>query len=90
MTLAFTKEGNKMVAEFEVDRNFNLHIEKGYGVLNTFQLTTLEGKYAIVRGLCMLASDGVLDEDAEALVYPKKMRIESYANNVKAIVTFGV
>lgn len=37
----------------------------------------------------MPANDGVLDEDAEALVYPKKMRIESYANDVKAIVTFG-
>ena len=88
MTLTFTQEGDKMVAEFEVSSNFNLHIEKGFGSLVTKQNTTADGEYDVVRGLSMKHEDTVLDCDAEALVYPKRMRIETYAKKVKASVTF--
>ena len=78
MKLTFLKDGNKWVAEVEVNADFNLHIEKGAGSLSVAQTSVPGGKYDNVPSLRMSPEDSALDKDVTALLYPKTIRIEAY------------
>ena len=78
MELTFIKDGNKWVAEVEVNADFNLHIEKGAGSLSVAQTSVPGGKYDNVPSLRMSPEDSALDKDVTALLYPKTIRIEAY------------
>lgn len=77
MELTFISDGNKWVAEVEVNADFNLHIEKGAGSLSVLQTSVPGGKYDNVPSLYMDTIDGTLDKDVTALLYPKTLRIEA-------------
>lgn len=78
MELTFLKDGNKWVAEVEVNADFNLHIEKGAGSLSVSQTSVPGGKYDNVPSLRMSPEDSTLDKDVTALLYPKTIRIDAY------------
>lgn len=78
MELTFLNDGNKWVAEVEVNADFNLHIEKGAGSLSVAQTSVPGGKYDNVPSLRMSPEDSALDKDVTALLYPKTLRIEAY------------
>lgn len=78
MELTFLQDGNKWVAEVEVNADFNLHIEKGAGSLSVAQTSVPGGKYDNVPSLRMSPEDSALDKDVTALIYPKTIRIEAY------------
>ena len=78
MELTFLKDGNKWVAEVEVNADFNLHIEKGAGSLSVAQTSVPGGKYDNVPSLRMSPEDSALDKDVTALIYPKTIHIEAY------------
>ena len=78
MELTFLKDGNKWVAEVEVNADFNLHIEKGAGSLSVAQTSVPGGKYDNVPSLRMSPEDSALDKDVTALIYPKTIRIDAY------------
>lgn len=77
MELTFVKDGNKWVAEVEVNGDFNLHVEKGNGTLAVLQSSVAGGKYDNIRSLYMDAIDGTMDKDVTALIYPKYLLIEA-------------
>lgn len=77
MELTFLNDGNKWVAEVEVNGDFNLHIEKGAGPLFVAQSSVPGGKYDYVHSLRMAIEDATLDKDVTALIYPKSIRIEA-------------
>ena len=81
MELTFLKDGNKWVAEVEVNADFNLHIEKGSGSLSVSQTSVPGGKYDNVPSLRMSPEDSALDKDVTALLYPKTIRIEAYTKD---------
>lgn len=88
MELVFNKQGNKYVAEFEVNNDFNLHIKKPEGgSLLMMQRGISEGNYDIVNSVKMAYGDTVLDVDVTALVYPKYLKLESSTENISGIVT---
>lgn len=89
MELAFTKDGNKWIANIEATGDFNLHIEKGAGALSVLQTSVAGGKYDNVRSLYMSMDDATMDKDVTALIYPKYLRIESYTHDAPiGVVTF--
>ena len=77
MELTFIKDGNKWVAEVEVNSDFNLHIEKGAGPLFVAQTSVPGGKPDYVSSLRMAPEDATMDKDVTALVYPKTLLIEA-------------
>ena len=77
MELTFLKDGNKWVAEVEVNADFNLHIEKGAGSLFVAQTSVPGGGYDYVSSLRMAPEDATMDKDVTALVYPKTLLIEA-------------
>ena len=81
MELTFLKDGNKWVAEVEVNADFNLHIEKGAGSLSVLQTSVPGGKYDSVPSLRMAPEDSALDKDVTALLYPKTLLIEAYTKD---------
>lgn len=87
MELNFEKQGTKWVAEFEVTGDFNLHIEREEkGFLFVQQRTTPDGEYDSVNGANFSPSDGVIDMDFVALVYPKYIKVVSEAEVTRAVV----
>lgn len=77
MELTFVKDGNKWVTEFEVNGDFNLHIEKGNGSLSVLQSSVAGGKYDNTPSLYMSLEDATMDKDVTALIYPKTLLIEA-------------
>lgn len=76
--IQFTKQGNTYVAEFEVNADFNLHIEKSRsGYLYMQQRTSNVGQFDSVKNFQILDSDYIIDCDFSALIYPKQIRIVS-------------
>lgn len=78
MELTFVKDGDKWVTEFEVNGDFNIHIEKGKGSLAVLQTTVAGGHYDSVSSLYMASDERTMDKDATALIYPKTLRIEAH------------
>lgn len=87
MELAFIKEGSKWVAEFEVKKDFNLHIEReGNGGLFINQRTD-GGEYDLVDDFDHQGAQSVIDYGAKALVYPKFIKVVSEVEPTFASVT---
>ena len=84
MELTFTKAGGLYVAEFTVEGDFNIHIEKDAGNIRILQSSVQDGQYDYVRNANINANDGVIDFDFTALVYPKYIRVESKVMPTKA------
>ena len=87
MEINFFQNGNYYVAEFEVNTEFNLHIERDFGrKLYIYQCTSEGGDYALVNDFCNKNNQNVIDIDFTALVYPKRIKIVSDAEPTYATV----
>ena len=75
--IQFTKQGKTYVAEFEVNADFNLHIEKSQSGYLYMQQRSTSGKWDSVRNFQATDSDYIVDYDFTALVYPKQIRLVS-------------
>ena len=89
MDLNFELSGNKWIAEFEANADFNLHIERQpVGDIYLYQKTA-GSQYDIVKEFGYYrGGDAILDLDFVALVYPKWIKIECDSKPTTAIVTF--
>lgn len=86
--LTFNEVGSKYVAEFSVDGDFNLHIEKPRGgEVFISKSTVFDEGATFVRELKMGDYQGVLDKDFSEVITPKAYRITSSTQYVKAVVT---
>ena len=89
MELDFQKNGQKYVATFEVNSDFNLHIEKKRGEMYIYQKSTPIGEYDSVSMPLISQLDEVFDSDFTALVYPKYIKIVCTTEPTMAIVTMA-
>lgn len=90
MVLNFTKDGDKYVAEFNADANFNLHIERNEGgFLFVNQRTTQSGRHDSVNGASFGYDDPVVDVDFVGAIYPKNILVVSQVMPTMAEVTFA-
>lgn len=89
MELTFIKEDNRYVAEFKVESDFALHIEKPDGGIGISQKSVEDGKYDYVRSLNVSLYDKVIDVDVIGLIYPKWIKVESSVMPTMAKVIFA-
>ena len=87
MNLEFIKVGNEWVAEFKVESDFNLHVEKGVGNISISQSSVEGGAYDYVKQLSNAPLDKVVDIDFVGVIYPKYIKIECATLPTLAIVT---
>lgn len=88
--IQFTKQGKTYVAEFEVNADFNLHIEKSQSGYLYMQQRSTSGKWDSVRNFQATDSDYIIDYDFTALVYPKQIRLVSeYAPTMCVLTSDG-
>ena len=87
MNLEFIKVGNAYVAEFKVEADFNLHIEKGVGNISISQSSVEGGAYDYIRQLSNAPLDKVVDIDFVGAIYPKWLKITSTTLPTLAVVT---
>lgn len=88
--IQFTKQGKNYVAEFEVNADFNLHIEKSQSGYLYMQQRSTSGKWDSVRNFQATDSDYIVDYDFTALVYPKQIRLVSeYAPTMCVLTSDG-
>lgn len=88
--IQFTKQGKTYVAEFEVNADFNLHIEKSQSGYLYMQQRSTSGKWDSVRNFQATDSDYIVDYDFTALVYPKQIRLVSkYAPTMCVLTSDG-
>lgn len=87
MEIEFTNIDNIWVAEFEVTSDFNLHIERNAeGRLDIYQRTA-GGEYEHIHNTGYLNNKAVYDNDFQALVYPKWIKIKSAVKPLIATIT---
>ena len=88
--IQFTKQGKTYVAEFEVNADFNLHIEKSQSGYLYMQQRSTSGKWDSVRNFQATDSDYIVDYDFTALIYPKQIRLVSkYAPTMCVLTSDG-
>ena len=88
MDLSFEKIENAWVAEFEVNSDFNLHLEREKtGFLEIEQRGCPEGEFERVYKGGGIFAGKVYDRDFGALVYPKWIKGTSGVEVTKGIVT---
>lgn len=88
--LEFKKNGSVWYAEFQVNSDFNIHLERqAEGRLYIAQRTTSEGGFDnVTLPIGVNVNTGmVFDCDFSALVYPKTIRVESYSEVLSGTVT---
>lgn len=90
MQLEITKNNNGTYQiETEVNKDFNLHLERTKsGVLEMFQKTSQNGKYAVVDSF-NFGDKTVVDYDFSAVVYPKTIKIVSLSEITYAEITYN-
>lgn len=87
MQLEFKKQNGLYEVEFEVTGNFNLHLErKNYGRVELYQKTSSETNYTSSPSYST-NGDAVINLDFSMGIYPKFVKIISYTEVEKAIVT---
>lgn len=87
MQLEFKKQGGLYEVEFEVTGNFNLHLErKNYGRIEIYQKTSSETNYASSPSYSA-NGDAIINFDFTMGIYPKYVKILSYSEPLKGIVT---
>lgn len=89
MDLVFEKEGNKFVARFKAEGNFNLHLEKERGTVNVYQTTVEGANEDNVEGMAIAPYHKYFDSDFPALVYPKWIKVVAEEMPTMAVVTFA-
>jgi hypothetical protein len=87
MELNFTKIDNLWVAEFEVNGNVNLHIERAEGGYLSIGQRTAGNNYAYIADAQQLDSKLTIDEDIQGVIYPKNIKVASAVKPTVAIVT---
>jgi hypothetical protein len=88
MNIEFVKQGNAYVAEFKVEADFNLHIEKDKnGHITLYQRTSEGGKYALLEEFGYQDGKLVYESDAAGLIYPKYIKVVSAVLPTYAVVT---
>lgn len=87
MQLEFKKQNGLYEVEFEVTGDFNLHLErKNYGRVELYQKTSSETNYTSSPSYSA-NGDAIINLDFSMGVYPKFVKIISYTEVEKAIVT---
>ena len=87
MEISFEKQGATWVAQFEVQGDFNLHLERSSGgVIKVYQRGCSSGEYELAY---TAVPDKIIDRDFGALVYPKYIKVSSGSEVVKGVVTFA-
>ena len=87
MEIQFTNIDNLWVAEFEVTSDFNLHIERDTdGRLDIYQRTA-GAEYENIYDIGYLNKRTVYDNDFQALIYPKWIKVKSAVKPIVAVVT---
>lgn len=87
MQLEFKKQNGLYEVEFEVTGDFNLHLErKNYGRVELYQKTSSETKYTSNPSYSDNC-DAIINLDFSMGIYPKFVKIISYTEVEKAIVT---
>lgn len=87
MQLEFKKQNGLYEVEFEVTGNFNLHLErKNYGRVELYQKTSSETNYTSSPSYSA-NGDAIINLDFSMGIYPKFVKIISYTEVEKAIVT---
>ena len=87
MDLNFTKIDNLWVAEFSVNGNVNLHIERAEGGYLSIGQRTAGNNYAYIADAHQLDSKLTIDEDIQGVIYPKNIKVTSAVKPTVAIVT---
>ena len=87
MQLEFKKQNGLYEVEFEVTGDFNLHLErKNYGRVELYQKTSSETNYTSSPSYSA-NGDAIINLDFSMGVYPKFVKIISYTEVEKAIIT---
>lgn len=88
MELAFTKTDNLFISEFQVNSDFNLHVERDeLGKFVIWVKTTPVGNYAKVNHEENLDDLYVIDYNFTGTVYPKYIKIVSKVEPTYAAIT---
>lgn len=90
MELTFLENDGKWIAEFKVDKEFNLHIERanGTGSIKMYQNSATGGKYAIVEDFAINNNyKPVLDFSSGYFVGEKSVKIVSEVEPTYAAIT---
>ena len=85
--MTFNKVGNVYVAEFEVTKDFSLHIEKPEGSIAMGQTSVPGAGYDNVRGFSFDAKDRVIDTEVIGTLYPKQIKITCSVLPTMAVVS---
>lgn len=87
MELTFEQIDGYWISEFEVNADFNLHIERDTeGRLDIYQRTA-GGRYEYINDIGYLEKRLVYDYDFSALVYPKFIKIKSKVKPLICTIT---
>lgn len=90
INLEFKKNSSVWYAEFQVNSDFNIHLERdNYGRVSILQRTTSEGNFepVVLPGSLAYNAGVTIDCDFSALVYPKTIRVESDSEVLSGTVT---
>lgn len=90
INLEFKKNSSVWYAEFQVNSDFNIHLERdNYGRVSILQRTTSEGNFepVVLPGSLAYNAGTTIDCDFSALVYPKTIRVESDSEVLSGTVT---
>lgn len=90
INLEFKKNSSVWYAEFQVNSDFNIHLERAdYGRVSILQRTTSEGNFesVVLPGSLAYNAGTTIDCDFSALVYPKTIRVESDSKVTSGILT---
>lgn len=88
MELAFTKTDNLFISEFQVNSDFNLHVERDeLGKFVIWVKTTPVGNYAKVNHEENLDDLYVIDYNFTGTIYPKYIKIVSKVEPTYAAIT---
>lgn len=74
-------------AEATVNADFNLHIEMAKSGWVILSYSTVENEGYSVKDSCNVGADGVYDEDFDAIVYPKYVKVRTTALPKKGYIT---
>ena len=89
MELIFEKNNDWYVCEFEVTKDFNIHIEKKVGDILFYQKTS-GVQYDHIENIGVSkGGDPIIDVDFVSAIYPKQIMIKSRVLPDLAVVTFA-
>ena len=72
-----SEDGNSMVAQTVVEGDWNVHVETVQKCQVVVSVSTVEDGKKAIKSVGVVGSDGVYDEDFDAIVYPKYVEIRT-------------